>query len=380
MAANKLQHYVPKAHLRPFGFGRDNSAIRVFNIASGRYIEAAPIKGQCARDYFYGRDLMLERALQPVEGMYAAIVAKLSSAPETINNKDMQLLRFFALLQTFRTYSYVEKLMAMSDQNYADMVAAGAGSQDIPRMITSMDRAVHMAINHAMRTQSTIDDLDAVVIRNRTKIDIVTSDDPAIQTNRLFLQKRGSEGFGFGSAGAMIYLPLTPRFAFLAFDPYVYHVPGRRHELVDVIDGRDIDALNELQFLHARENIYFSDLSSRDRLTAEFQKCVPRRPATWTRFHFFEKTEENEREENYVPIPLDEMKLVPGREYIVGFHVVRPAPSGWPRLLNHRLRPKLIETGTAAGAVRPGQLRQSAPRRRKIRLNAARPQWAKPET
>jgi hypothetical protein len=110
MPENKLQHYVPKCHLRPFFSGNEGAAINLYSVGSDRLILSAPMKDQCARDYFYGKDKRLERALQDPEGSYATVVAKAAAEPTSIDAEDLAILREFALLQSFRTYGRVEKL------------------------------------------------------------------------------------------------------------------------------------------------------------------------------------------------------------------------------------------------------------------------------
>jgi len=124
MPANRIQHYVPKCHLRPFCSGSE--AVNLYNIRRDKLIEGAPIKGQCARTYFYGKDGKLERALQPIEGFYATTVAKLTNDHRSATPADLANLRDFTLLQTFRTYGYIEKLLAVSDSHYADLEVAHA--------------------------------------------------------------------------------------------------------------------------------------------------------------------------------------------------------------------------------------------------------------
>lgn len=71
MASNKNQHYVPQCYLRQFAAGNSASAINLFNIDREKFINCAPLKNQCSKSYFYGDDLELEKALQPIEGCYA---------------------------------------------------------------------------------------------------------------------------------------------------------------------------------------------------------------------------------------------------------------------------------------------------------------------
>jgi hypothetical protein len=56
------------------------AAINVFNISAKRAIPNAPVKGQCARDYLYGKEnLEAERLLMQLEGHYARVCATLNA-------------------------------------------------------------------------------------------------------------------------------------------------------------------------------------------------------------------------------------------------------------------------------------------------------------
>jgi hypothetical protein len=56
MPANKSHHYVPKLYLRNFTSAENSKSISLYNIEKNRLVLRAPIKGQCCRDYFYGKD------------------------------------------------------------------------------------------------------------------------------------------------------------------------------------------------------------------------------------------------------------------------------------------------------------------------------------
>lgn len=73
MATNKNQHFVPRCYLRPFTLDSANVAINLFNIDRMKFVERAPVKHQCSRDYFYGEDPALEKALQAEEGLYVSV-------------------------------------------------------------------------------------------------------------------------------------------------------------------------------------------------------------------------------------------------------------------------------------------------------------------
>jgi hypothetical protein len=351
MPQNKLQHYVPKCHLRPFCLDSEASVINLYNITRNKLIEGAPIKGQCARNYFYGKDASLERALQDPEGTYAAVVAKATSDPGSITSGDLARLREFTLLQTFRTYGFVEKLMAMSERHYADLEAAAPGKPLPPPMLANFDEAVIEAMYLFVKAREHIRDLETCLILNEAQHEFITSDDPAIHTNRFHFQKLRKDSFGLGSAGAMFFLPLTPKLAFMAFDNNVYLAPNRRGNIVVVGRDDDVTVLNELQLLHARQNLYYADSATGETLVSEFRKHVGGRPKVWNEVIYFEKVDETDERELFQRV--EAMILKRGRQFLTALKVVHVRPSRWTGLLKYRLRARIVNTGTGAGWIRP---------------------------
>src|SRR4051794_19306669 len=103
MPAQKNQHYVPRCALKPFSLNADGLAINLFNISRRQAIANAPVKGQCARDYLYGKaDLRREQALAKLEGQYSRILDQLS-AGGPLPKKDKEWLLLFMLIQFRRT-------------------------------------------------------------------------------------------------------------------------------------------------------------------------------------------------------------------------------------------------------------------------------------
>jgi hypothetical protein len=73
--------------LRPFSVDEQGYAIHLFNIKREKCIATAPVKGQCARDYYYGEDGLLEHILQGYEGRYATIVREIKQRSGTNPSK-----------------------------------------------------------------------------------------------------------------------------------------------------------------------------------------------------------------------------------------------------------------------------------------------------
>lgn len=58
MADKKKQHYVPKFYMKNFADSKKN--VSVYNLKSKKVIADVPYNSQCYKDYFYGKDHVLE--------------------------------------------------------------------------------------------------------------------------------------------------------------------------------------------------------------------------------------------------------------------------------------------------------------------------------
>src|SRR3546814_5257759 len=108
--------------------------------------------------------------------------------------------------------------------------------------------AVQAAMLHFNETMKIVDDLKLCLVRNHTDMPFVTSDNPAILTNRLHLQRRHKalNSFGVKSAGAIFVLPLNSKLCAILYDGAVYSYGGRER-WIDAAQPVDIAALNALQ-------------------------------------------------------------------------------------------------------------------------------------
>jgi hypothetical protein len=224
VAKQKNQHYVPRCHLKPFSMGAEGHAINLFNIRKSLSISNAPVRGQCAKDYLHGADLRLEEALGRIESNYGQIVHPLASQT-SIPASDMSFLCTFAYLQYHRT------AMALQRRRDAELDiqdAVYAGGPDNPPEIDLSDRAlIQESIESFSGLRHFVDDLKCCLVRNMTRRDFVTSDDPAILTNRFYMQRLNRCDFGIASSGVMLVLPLTPKFLLLCYDRGVYTIPDK---------------------------------------------------------------------------------------------------------------------------------------------------------
>ena len=115
MASNKNQHFVPRCHLRPFTLEAEDAAISLFNLDRKKLILNAPVKNQCSKDYFYGKDEQLEKAIQLIESGYGKALRDLiqNSRPLTEGNKTV--FKIFWLFQHLRTEAAATRAVQMAE-------------------------------------------------------------------------------------------------------------------------------------------------------------------------------------------------------------------------------------------------------------------------
>jgi len=364
MPDNKLQHYVPRCYLRAF-CADSAAAINLVVVQKGQSIRNAPTKGQCARNYLYGADGDLEKALQAPEGLYAATASKAIVNPETLDAADLTNMRTLMLLQTFRSFGYLQKQIDMANRHDADLLAAAGGDESKVELL-KMDiaMAVEMSLGHFFEARKIITDLETVMVVNRSRVDFISSDDPAVHTNRFHVQRRLLGGFGLGSSGTVISMPVSPKLMLVAFDANVYTMPSRRGHLGFIDSDQDAHDLNELQQLHARHTLYFADWNTADDVLTRAADAKARRPDVWHVFRYFAEVKDGAAGTRYEPI--EGMDMRDKRAVMQMWSQVHVQPANWTRLLRYRVKPRFVDTGTAVGYVRPDHPTLHAMRQRAL--------------
>ncbi|MGR4865081.1 DUF4238 domain-containing protein [Caulobacter sp. LARHSG274] len=352
MADNKNQHFVPRCHLKPFSLDGAGLAINLFNLTRCQAIESAPLKHQCSRDYFYGKDPLLERAINTVENGYVEGLRRLLERTPRIDPVVNISLKRFIYLQQMRTEAASRSAAMMA---FAMLDVPG---NDLPR--PSLKEAMFEGVQAAMLayadTMSIVDDLQLCLVRNRSNTPFITSDNPAVLTNRWHHSDERTQGRSFGAktAGAIFVMPLSPSLLALLFDPDVYAVAQRRG-VVDLIHNVDARALNQHQVLNCAANLYFRDWERRGSIAAQVEAVKMRRPDQLHEVHYAVKAETTDWGSRYDVRDLASIQL--GRDEVL-IHVigVKPEPTRWPSFLTMRPDGVVWSNGTGAGFTRQGCL------------------------
>jgi len=345
MAVNKNQHFVPRCYLRPFTLGAEGKAINLFNIDLARAIPRAPVKGQCSGDYFYGEGLTLERLLQRFEGQYARCLLDISAEGYRLTGVDATTLRRFWLLQHLRTEAASRTAVEMFEEMDHDLGGLPLGYK------TGIKEAVFSAMRVFFERPDLVDDLNVRLVRNKSARKFVTSDNPAILTNRWHLSPRTSLSLAPGllSAGALGLLPLTPDILLVLFDSDVHYLE-HRHGWIDVRREEDVDALNQHQVLSCDANLYFQAWDHREEVADLSRRLASRRPEEHYAISYAVLDSVND-DGTQVFRTIDKAAAKNDAAFI---HVSRvtPAPLAWPSFLSWRRGGVAYDSGTGAGISR----------------------------
>lgn len=261
MPENKKHHYVPRSYLKQFSC--DGKSINVWNIKRKKKIYSASLKDQCYKNYFYGKQLDLEKALSGIEEG-AANVMKIAReqnvlpAPTTLEHLALIL---FMLAQVGRTVSSVK----MIDESHNKLMkhvfreTAAAREVDIEGFDIRMNNAVQLSLKMYIQGYPLILDLGYKLLVNETDVEYVTSDNPVVFYNQFLSFRSFGGNTGLAQKGLQVFLPIGPKHVLLFYDFDVYSVGKKNTYIVKVSRPRDVYEINTLQICSALMNVYFRD-------------------------------------------------------------------------------------------------------------------------
>jgi hypothetical protein len=260
MPSHKSQHYVPQFLLR--NFSHDEKYISLWNFARRKAVHGVPIKSQCAKNYFYGKDLWVEKWLGSIETHFSQLARTLiREAQIPLHNDDAFNVRSFALLQHMRTAAAA----AESDSITAGMISV-VRNQSTKEVRDRLENpppghptAQQACLEAAITSLPLVQDLGVKILTNDHDEGFILSDNPVVLQNqwaeraKVFSHILGKTGLAV--RGLLIYMPLSPTTMICLYDSDVYRVGGRNSSVR--ASKKDVRNLNKLQAVNAQQNLYF---------------------------------------------------------------------------------------------------------------------------
>jgi hypothetical protein len=261
MAQN--QHYVPKYYFR--WFSDDEKRINVLRKATGEVVIGASVRGQSARESFYG-DRGLERRITEMENVYRhALVTAKNATTTGLDPATLQFVREATLFQRARTaierYKLEDTIGKMVAETYALGPPGARPNCELENMLLDapeFSRRFQLGRLAALGVDALgISDLEVSLLVNETSAPFLFSDSPVVFYNQ-YLRAVTHEGvLGYFSPGLQIFFPLGRDRLLVLWDRRRYHVTGHDGWMLHLTCESDIDALNCLQLHGARSSVYF---------------------------------------------------------------------------------------------------------------------------
>lgn len=317
----------------------------MFNLDRKRLIPNAPVKNQCSGDYFYGKDEQLERAIQLVESSYSAGLKTMIESRCLPTEGGIQVFRMFWLFQHLHTEAAAQRAVEMSES--ARMLA----DMPVEDFALGIKEAVQIAVRVFASSMHEMSDLRFCLVRNKTQLPFITSDNPAVLTNRWHLECDRSRGlsFGLGSAGAITLLPVTPDLLFLGYDGDVYSIP-HVGGIVDVKSERDVMAFNQHQFLNCNANVYVHDARYAEFIHEHYTQIESIRPQARHLIYYAQLDKVLGEHARYVVVAPERRDKT--KQAIMHSRVIHPHPKCWPRHIRTRTKGSVFTNGSGMGYIR----------------------------
>ncbi|MGB6017766.1 MAG: DUF4238 domain-containing protein, partial [Nodosilinea sp.] len=249
MAPNKKQHFVPQFYLKQFSLDESQKTIGIFNFGNYKYNnQNISLKDQAQKDYFYGRDLIIENAFHEQENIASEIFRRITEdgfIPLLNSPEHYQLLEFLIFLRE-RTLCVVNQSKKSADK-FIEIIASKNTDvlEDISEEDFSSLRLTLDALNMAAISLPLAFDLSYKIFVNEANIPFITSDHPVVFYNQFLEErKKGYGHIGIACKGLQIFLPISPRHLIIFFDQGIYKVGSKKNKSIVLRQDSDIEALN----------------------------------------------------------------------------------------------------------------------------------------
>ncbi|WLH78046.1 DUF4238 domain-containing protein [Pseudomonas sp. FP2335] len=259
MPANKKHHYVPRVYLK--NFSSNDKTINLFNLSREIVISGGKLKSQCYRDYLYGIEDGLEKALGLIEGLAAKLFREIRKdlkppSPESADYGDLLTYVIFQRNRTLYAARAINEMLVAMAQKLISY------RPEIPKDIFEKvsievnDPAIHAlkAANHSIHFAL---DLSCKLLLSKKGAEFITSDNPVVFYNQALESCQIHQGLGTASKGLQIFFPVSPEIAIIFYDNSTYKVGGKHGLTIQITEQRDMDQINTLILANAEENIYF---------------------------------------------------------------------------------------------------------------------------
>lgn len=261
MAEKTKQHYVPRLYLKNFAEGK---VFNIYNSKNHSIMNDVPFASQCYKNNFYGKDKIYENELSVLETKWSSAIKNVILNSNSITQEDETLLKQFCCFQYFRT----KKAFLHTRNSFFDIArqmfpiflqfkGMKATEQEInsyaykySRNMESIEDTTKRQIDIAKECYEKLDNLQILIIENKTDLEFITSDNPIVIGNEF----QNEHGLGVDCIGIYFLFPISPQIYICVFDSRIYSNIKDKNKIV--ISRNIVEKLNILQYQNSLENIF----------------------------------------------------------------------------------------------------------------------------
>jgi hypothetical protein len=238
-------------------FSRDGKRIDIMILDRGKRICNAPLDDQCYKDYYYGKDGVIETAFGKTETKFGATLGNLSAAHlQSISDDEIFHLRLYVLFQRMRTVVAATGFELMAEAVLKEHLRAKAEAQgiDLSAVQICMNNPQLLALMQATVSAGAIADLSVKFLLHERKIGFVLADHPVVICNQ-FVEYHPRLSRCYGAEGLIVkgvqlVMPVSPQVCIVIYDLQTYACGSPRSRVVAA--GRhDVRVINSLQAANA---------------------------------------------------------------------------------------------------------------------------------
>lgn len=256
MADNKKQHFVPKLYLH--NFTRDGHFLSLYDVENCKTVPDAPYKDQCYKNYYYGRDAVLEKKLSEKETEWGALFQRILAGNQ-LSDKDLYLIRQFVIYQLHRTVASNEFAIKQQEEVLIEQMKIICAHRGFPFNETVKNICRERARNGLTPAKLLADsdqyvlyiqDLSILIIDYQTNSELITSDVPVVAINPFC-----PHTIGYAMMGIIILFPINSHKLVVLYDSKMYPA-FRGTSFACSSDETEVRNLNTLEFISADRLIF----------------------------------------------------------------------------------------------------------------------------
>ena len=247
----KRQHYVPQFYMR--NFSEDGKRFALLT-SRGEVVDGAPVRSQCAEDYFYTEGLY-EIELSIFEWTVAPIIKRIVTEDNTnLSSEEELLIKQFMIYQNQRASATAKYRFNQGVDVFAEAVKMRVGSHDISReemadfIRENFRNFADLSYEMAKELHGNASDLSLAVISFPRDGVLVSCDNPCIFTNIYCFH-----AVGLLNAGLIILLPLSSNKLAIAYDSKMYKLKADNGLVADSV------LINEMQLYNSNKVVFSHD-------------------------------------------------------------------------------------------------------------------------